>query len=532
MSAGTSLDMRWSELVAAISLATDVGMAQPLESGLGTCLVATGLAERVGLDAADRQRVYHLALLQHIGCTAATSTVAAVMGDEMLMRAHAATLDFADRRQMLAFVLRHVARANPPLARPSALARALAGGARVNASVADVCEAARLLVGRFGYEPGFADDIERVLEYWDGTGFPGRAAGEAIPVAVRVVQVATLAVAAQREAGVDGAAALVRTRSGHSLGPAEAGVFLADPAGLLGPLHGPALWAEVITAEPVPSRMATDDDVDRALRTVADFVDLKAACLAGHSSGVADLAAEAAERMGLSGDEVVEVRRAGWVHDLGRLSVSAGIWEHPGPLTADQWERVRLHPYYTDRVLDRTPSLRRLSAVASAHHERPDGSGYFRRSGGAQLGLAARVLAAADAYHAMTEPRPYRDALSPQVAAKELRDGADAGRFDAAAVTAVLRAAGQAGGRRRSAAPDGLTAREVEILREVARGLSIKQIARRLGIAPKTADGHIQRIYTKLGVRTRAGATLYALQHGLLPAGEGVDVPKLGEISP
>jgi len=326
MSAGTSLDMRWSELVAAISLATDVGMAQPLESGLGTCLVATALAERVGLDTADRQRVYHLALLQHIGCTAATGTVAAVMGDEMLMRAHAATLDFADRRQMLAFMLRHVARANPPLARPGALARALAGGTRVNASVADVCEAARLLVGRFGYEPAFADDIERVLEYWDGTGFPGRVSGEAIPVAVRVMQVATLAVAAQREAGVDGAAALVRTRSGHSLGPAEASAFLADPSGLLAPLHGPALWAEVVAAEPVPSRMATDGDVDRALRAVADFVDLKAACLAGHSSGVADLAAEAAERIGLPGDEVVEVRRAGWVHDLGRLSVSAGVW--------------------------------------------------------------------------------------------------------------------------------------------------------------------------------------------------------------
>jgi HD-GYP domain-containing protein (c-di-GMP phosphodiesterase class II) len=214
--------------------------------------------------------------------------------------------------------------------------------------------------------------------------------------------------------------------------------------------------------------------------------------------------------------EVSTVRRAGWLHDVGRIAVSASVWEKPGPLTAHQWEQVRLHPYYTDRVLDRTPFLRQLAAVASAHHERADGRGYFRGVRGSQMSLAARVLAAADTYHSMTEPRPYRAPLPAKVAAKELRNDVDAGGLDAQAADAVLYAAGERSGRRRSAAPAGLTAREVDILQQVVRGLSIKQIARVLTIAPKTVDGHLQRIYAKVGVSTRAGATLFAIQHDLV----------------
>jgi HD-GYP domain-containing protein (c-di-GMP phosphodiesterase class II) len=506
---------RWSELMAAISLATDIGMAQPLESGLATCLVATGLASRLGLTALERQRAYHVALLQHIGCTAASTQVAAVMGDELVMRAHASTLDFADRRQMFTFVLGHVGRTNPVLTRPAALARAIVKGDEIGASVVDVCEAAQMLGRRCGYDERFLSDLGCVLEYWDGNGFPGAVRGDDVPVPARVVQVATLAVAAHRAAGLDGAVELVRTRSGHSLGPAEAAAFLADPAGVLAPVAGRAsLWDEVIAAEPVPNKSATDADVDRTLRAVADFVDLKAPCLANHSAGVAALAADAADLLGLS-DDVTAVRRAGWLHDLGRVGVSASVWNHPGPLTPHQWEQVRLHPYYTDRVLDRTPFLRRLGAIASAHHERVDGTGYFRAARAVQLSMPARILAAADAYHAMTEPRPHRAPFPPAQAAGYLRNEVDAGHLDGDAADAVLRVAGQAGSSRRPMAPAGLTPREVDVLRQVARGLAIKQIARELSIAPKTVDGHIQRIYAKIGVSSRAGATLFALQHDL-----------------
>jgi DNA-binding NarL/FixJ family response regulator len=170
-------------------------------------------------------------------------------------------------------------------------------------------------------------------------------------------------------------------------------------------------------------------------------------------------------------------------------------------------------------VLGHTAFLARLAAVASAHHERLDGSGYFRGTAAAQLAPASRVLAAADAYHAMTEPRPHRGPLTPQAAAGQLRGDADSGRLDGAAVEAVLSAAGQPVARRKPAVAAGLTAREVDILRQVARGLSMRQIARELSIAPKTVDGHIQRIYAKIGVSTRAGATLFALSHALVVTG-------------
>src|SRR5256714_13410262 len=209
------MPVRWSELRSAISFATAFGMAQPMESGLATCLVATALAARLGLDLPARQRTYHLSLLQHIGCTAASTQIAEVMGDEMVMRAYARTLDFADKRAMFAFLLSHVARINPLLSRPAALAGAVAQGGRVTATVPDVCEAAQLLGRRCGYDERFLTELGCVLEYWDGKGFPGAVRGDAVPAPVRVVQVASLAVAAHPAADTAGAGGPGAGRPGH-----------------------------------------------------------------------------------------------------------------------------------------------------------------------------------------------------------------------------------------------------------------------------------------------------------------------------
>jgi HD-GYP domain-containing protein (c-di-GMP phosphodiesterase class II) len=193
-------------------------------------------------------------------------------------------------------------------------------------------------------------------------------------------------------------------------------------------------------------------------------------------------------------------------------------WCKAGPLSADDWEHVRLHPYHGERVLRRSPFLGELGAVAGAHHERLDGSGYHRGLQGASVGPAERVLAAADAYHAMTEPRPFRDALPPDEAARRLAGEASAGRLDPDAVGAVLEAAGQRAPPIQR--PAGLTEREAEVLALLARGLLTKEVARALGISAKTADHHIQNAYAKIGVSTRAGAALFAMEHGLTAWGE------------
>jgi HD-GYP domain-containing protein (c-di-GMP phosphodiesterase class II) len=206
------------------------------------------------------------------------------------------------------------------------------------------------------------------------------------------------------------------------------------------------------------------------------------------------------------------------VHDLGRVAIGARIWQKPGPLNADEWEQVRLHPYHTERVLSRSPFLAAHAPVAGAHHERLDGSGYHRAAAGAELSLPARLLAAADAYRAMTEPRPHREPIAPERAAVILGEEARGGRLDADAVTAVVESAGQRAPRIER--PAGLTEREAEVVAMLARGLQTKQVARALGISVKTADRHVQNAYRKLGVSTRAAATLFAMEHGLLAWGE------------
>jgi HD-GYP domain-containing protein (c-di-GMP phosphodiesterase class II) len=200
------------------------------------------------------------------------------------------------------------------------------------------------------------------------------------------------------------------------------------------------------------------------------------------------------------------------------VAVHARIWQKPGPLSADEWEQVRLHPYHTERVLSRSPFLSTLSPIAGAHHERLDGSGYHRGASGAELAFPARLLAAADAYHAMTEPRPHRQALPSERAAQVLAEEASAGRLDPDGVAAVLKAAGQRAPRLER--PAGLTEREAEVVAMLARGLQTKQVARALGISVKTADRHIQNAYRKIGVSSRAAATVFAMEHGLVAWGE------------
>jgi len=505
----------WPELMAATSLAADTGMALPLETGLATCLVAVALGRTLDLDDDELSRTYHLSLLQHIGCTAVASEIAQVVGDELLMREHASVLDFSDQREMFAFLLRHVARANPVLARPLALARAMVGGRRIASSATDVCEAGQMLGERSGYDAQRLVDLATVYENWDGSGFPHGVSGDEIPVPVQVVQAASLAVNAERLMGPEAAMVLVRTRSGHTLSPVAAQALIDHAAEVLAPLHGAgSLWDAVMKAEPTPSAPPSEEEIDRALGALADLADLKSPYHVGHSSGVAELAAGAARCYGLGEADVTMLRRAGYVHDLGRIAVSSSVWECTGPLSSDQRERIRMHPYHTRQVLEPSPFLRSLAEVAISHHERLDGSGYYRGLPGPTLSVQARILAAADTFRTKTERRPHRAALTAAEAAGHLRAEAAAGRLDAAAVEAVLAAAGQP--RSPDAAASRLTPREVEILTEVATGCSMREIARTLSISPKTVDGHLQRIYPKIGVSTRSGATLYAMEHGLL----------------
>lgn len=315
----------------------------------------------------------------------------------------------------------------------------------------------------------------------------------------------------------------MRARGGHAFDPAIAAALADDALEILAVDPVASAWEETLACEPSPHLTLEGERIDRALAAMGDFADLISPHLSGHSGGVADLAAAAARRFGLGPAHVAPLRRAALVHDIGRVAVAARTWQKPGRLTPNEWEQVRLHAYQTERVLSRSPFLSALAPIASSHHERLDGSGYHRGASAPVLTPAARLLAAADAFHAMTEPRPHRAALPPAEAAARLGGEARAGRLDADAVVAIQAAAGQPSARVER--PLGLTERQIQVIGLLARGMQTKQIARALDISTKTADRHVQNAYAKMGISTRAAATLLAMQHGLVAWG---DLPMAG----
>ncbi|HUF01679.1 MAG TPA: HD domain-containing phosphohydrolase [Gaiellaceae bacterium] len=301
-------------------------------------------------------------------------------------------------------------------------------------------------------------------------------------------------------------------RSGRAYDPDVVDVFLEELAGWLDELAGP-LWDAVLDAEPFPRSIVSPERLDAVLGALADFVDLKCPYTFGHSSGVAQVVSDAGAALGLEDETLRRVRLAALVHDLGRVGVSNWVWDRPGALSTDDWERVRLHPYYTERILARCALWPDLTAAAS-HHERLDGSGYHRGCTASQLSAEERLLAAADVYQAMTQERPHRPARSPSDAVAELTREVEMGRLDARCVRAVAEVAGHSR-RELQSWPAGLTDREIEVLRLIAKGLSTKEIAANLVVAPKTVGHHVEHIYAKIGVRTRAGAALFTMENGL-----------------
>ena len=371
-----------------------------------------------------------------------------------------------------------------------------------------------MLAARLGLPTRVQELFVRLTERWDGKGWLGRAEAEEVPLAIRIVHVARDAAFQRLLGGEDFAVRIVQRRAGHAFDPRVAACLASNAAALLALDHETSAWDETLASEPEPHLCLGGHEIDRALGAIGDFADLIAPHLSGHSAGVAELASAAARRCGIDEAGVAGIRRSALVHDVGRVAVDSRIWQKAGPLSAAEWEHVRLHPYHTERVLSRSPFLSALAPVAGGHHERIDGSGYHRGAAGAELVPPARLLAAADAFHAMTEPRPYREALPPEQATDELARAAGAGLLDRDAVTAVVEASGQRAPP--LARPAGLSAREAEVIGMVARGLQTKQVADALGISIKTADHHLQSAYRKIGVSTRAGATLFAMEHGLV----------------
>ncbi|MGA9102562.1 HD domain-containing phosphohydrolase [Aeromicrobium sp.] len=516
--------VRLAELVAALSLGIDLGFDQPMEHVLRQCLIALRLAEQIGVDETTRSAVYYTALLTNVGCHSDAHEQAKWFGDDIGLKADKYAYGLHGLGSAVAGVRRLGSGAESVARRfRVGLEFAVSGHRNLNEMVNHHSEMARTLGEQLGLPETVLEALGASYEQWDGKGWPGNLKGDAVPIATRLAAIGEFTEVALRVGGVDAAVNLVRGQRGKQFDPRLSDVFESHATILLTELDTTDTWDAVIGAEPALGVLLTDEQFDVALLAVADFIDLKSPYTLGHARAVADLAEDAAKTLGMSEDEVRTVRRAGLVHSFGKLGVSNAILDKPTPLGAGERERLRMVPYLTGRMLRQSPALAPLGVIAVQHAERLDGSGYPHGLAGAAISRPARVLGAADAYQSMREPRAHREPMSPEQAAVRLRELVTKGQLEPDSVDAVLEAAGHRVPRRR-AGPAGLTAREIDVLRLLARGLTNKEIAERLVISRKTVANHVEHIFAKIKVSTRTAAGLFATQHGLLGDEEPVTV--------
>jgi HD-GYP domain-containing protein (c-di-GMP phosphodiesterase class II) len=502
---------RLAALMATLSRASDLANGAPFEQSLAAAVIAARLAEAMGLDEDEARDAYYLTMLRTVGCTGDGDLGRLMLGEDV--GAWLTHLPNGSPLGVLAALVSHVGRDRKAFARAGAVARAFANLPRVLANTRTHCELGKKLAERLGLGARVARGLEQMFERWDGGGQPNKVKHEALERAVCVAHVATDAHVVRGLGGVDAAVAMARARAGKGYAPRVVEVLVRDATAVLAQDDGVSAWDAALAAEPGPPRTLAGDEAELAIRALGEHADLKSGYFRGHSTGVSALAADAARRLRLLDGDTRALARAGFLHDIGRGSVLVELWEKPGPLTEGERERVRTHAYDTERILARADFLGPAAALASQDHERLDGSGYHRRLPPVALPITVRVLAAADVYRALVERRPHRPARAPDEAASELRHEVRAGRLDAEAVEAVLGAAGQRA--LPTARPGALSDREVEVLRHVARGLTNKEIAAALAISVKTAGHHVEHIFSKIGVTTRAAAGLFAMQNDL-----------------
>lgn len=509
--------LRLAELLAGLSRLADLGFGLEAGSALRAAALSTTLGRSLDLADEDVRAGLYTSLLYHVGCIGYAHETARLFGDELLWNAAVESTDVADPRDVFGTFLPTLVRGRPLREQGRLVLATLTHGRRFAVEYATVaCEVGRDGARRLGLPEEVQRSIYHAYESWDGGGVPDGRSGEDVPLGARLAVLSSVGAHFDGLGGAAAAVGAVRKRAGTTLDP-EFTEHFADRAGdLLAELNAEDPRELVLAGEPQPFASVLDPELADVAAVFGDLADLKSPFTHGHARGVAALARDAGRRLGLPASDLDDLEVAGHLHDVGRVAISAAVWEKPGRLTDHEWEQVRLHPYHSERILAGSQRLAPLVPLVGMHHERCDGSGYHRGSAAPELSMAAQLLAAADAYQAMTQRRPHREALTPDEAQRELLEDVRTGLLDGDAAHAVLAAAGHRTSAPRVEHPAGLTDRQVEVLQLLADGCSNPQIAERLVISRRTAEQHVQDIYARLGASSRAAAALFAMEHGLL----------------
>ena len=438
-------DLRLSELIGALSFALDITEGQPAGHAARSCVIGVRFANHLELSEAERFSLFYALLLKDCGCSSIGSQVAELYGhDDQAVKS---TLRAIDHRKPIA-VLGHAIRNTEPGGGPVARARRFAGLLRNGASSARElntirCDRGADIARMVGLDERGVDGIRSINEHWDGGGIPEGIEGEEIPLLARVMGIAQAVEVELTRGGAEHALEVVRSRAGTWFDPSLVAdlVLAASAPGFWEGLDGEGdVHAALAPLEPGDRLIVADDTrLDRVAEAFARVIDAKSPYTARHSDGVARFAVLIAQRMGFDPGDVRDLRRAGLLHDIGKLGVSSRILDKPGKLDEDEWRQMRRHPELTARILGQVEQLRDLAAMAAAHHERLDGRGYHLGLTAEQLSPSARVLAVADVAEALSADRPYRAGLAPDVVLDII--GKDAGTaLDADAFVALREA--------------------------------------------------------------------------------------------
>jgi HD-GYP domain-containing protein (c-di-GMP phosphodiesterase class II)/DNA-binding CsgD family transcriptional regulator len=520
------------DVIGAFSLAADMALGLTAGHGVRAAYIGLRLADALCMRPALRADLFYAELLMDAGCTAwASQTAAAILGDDITARRHMVFMcDPRDPRDLVKWLARYVAAGERLTTRVRrSVDFVVHGHAFMREGLENTSEVAARLARRLGRSAGVQEALRFFVEQWDGSG-PRRLRAAQTPMASRIL-LATLHVEVLHQiAGREAAVRMARERRGKALDPDVVDAFLgvARDEDFWRALESEQIWPIVRDMEPESEyRSITSAQLDEAMTAFADFADLKSFYSAGHSRRVAALSEQMATVLRLPPEEIAAIRRAALLHDIGVVAVPSFVLHKAEDRLSDaERESVRLHPYHAERILSYVPAFASIVPLVAAHHERPDGTGYFRGLSGSQLPPGACVIAVADRFDELTHARPGQAALDVREALREIESGAGTA-FSIAAVGALAETAPKgadivAAGRtrsmpeRRSTWPAGLTNREVEVLRLLVTGASRRVIAAHLSVSEHTVRHHLEHIYGKLDVRTRVEATLFAVEHGLI----------------
>jgi HD-GYP domain-containing protein (c-di-GMP phosphodiesterase class II) len=419
--------VRISEVLAALSFALDLADGQPAGHSLRTTLIGIELADRLGFSLRERIDLYYALMLKDVASSSTSARVFELFGgDDRVAQRRLLRFDWSGYFKALRF---HLAYSDPGEIWSERLRRAIrlarSGSGLVSGLVDERSRRGADIVRRLGFNDQVAEAVASADERWDGSGRPKGLRGSVIPAASRVLALAQMIEAHATVKGPLRALEAARRLKGRWFDPVlvEAGQDIEPQLVRWCALDEASLRHEVRESEPGEAAMlAGPGSLDCIAQGFAEVVDAKSPYTAEHSSRVSEYALRVADRLGFQTDDLAELKRAALLHDIGKLSVPNSILNKSGPLNAEEWEAVRLHPYYTQRILEHIRGFERLAVVAALHHERLDGRGYFHGFRSEQIPLASQIIATADIYDALTTARPYQEKRPPEEAVERMRE--------------------------------------------------------------------------------------------------------------